>query len=112
LRGGRGVVDSKVREISEKSINSDEAAGCTNVYSEKASGARGDHTELRKVIDRLQPGDVLVVTRLARSTRDLLNVLRHAGREKLRLRSPYIWGRPRNDVSATAAGCRLVRAME
>jgi DNA invertase Pin-like site-specific DNA recombinase len=31
-----------------------------------------------KVIDRLQPGDVLVVTRLdrlARSTRDLLNVL-------------------------------------
>jgi DNA invertase Pin-like site-specific DNA recombinase len=55
-----------------------QAAGCAKVYSEKASGARGDRTELRKVIDRLQPGDVLVVTRLdrlARSTRDLLNVL-------------------------------------
>jgi DNA invertase Pin-like site-specific DNA recombinase len=54
------------------------AAGCAKVYSEKASGARRDRTELRKVIDRLQPGDVLVVTRLdrlARSTRDLLNVL-------------------------------------
>jgi DNA invertase Pin-like site-specific DNA recombinase len=54
------------------------AAGCAKVYSEKASGARGDRAELRKVIDRLQPGDVLVVTRLdrlARSTRDLLNVL-------------------------------------
>jgi DNA invertase Pin-like site-specific DNA recombinase len=54
------------------------AAGCDKVYSEKASGARGDRAELRKVIDRLQPGDVLVVTRLdrlARSTRDLLNVL-------------------------------------
>jgi DNA invertase Pin-like site-specific DNA recombinase len=55
-----------------------QAAGCAKVYSEKASGARGDRTELRKVINRLQPGDVLVVTRLdrlARSTRDLLNVL-------------------------------------
>jgi DNA invertase Pin-like site-specific DNA recombinase len=54
------------------------AAGCTKVYREKASGARGDRAELRKVVDRLQPGDVLVVTRLdrlARSTRDLLNVL-------------------------------------
>jgi DNA invertase Pin-like site-specific DNA recombinase len=53
-------------------------AGCAKVYSEKASGARGDRAELRKVTDRLQPGDVLVVTRLdrlARSTRDLLNVL-------------------------------------
>jgi DNA invertase Pin-like site-specific DNA recombinase len=54
------------------------AAGCAKVYREKASGARGDRAELRKVVDRLQPGDVLVVTRLdrlARSTRDLLNVL-------------------------------------
>jgi DNA invertase Pin-like site-specific DNA recombinase len=54
------------------------AVGCAKVYREKASGARGDRAELRKVVDRLQPGDVLVVTRLdrlARSTRDLLNVL-------------------------------------
>ena len=55
-----------------------QAAGCAKVYSEKASGARGDRAELARVIKRLQPGDVLVVTRLgrlARSTRDLLNVL-------------------------------------
>jgi DNA invertase Pin-like site-specific DNA recombinase len=54
------------------------AAGCTKIYSEKASGARGDRAELARVIKRLEPGDVLVVTRLdrlARSTRDLLNVL-------------------------------------
>jgi DNA invertase Pin-like site-specific DNA recombinase len=54
------------------------AAGCAKIYSEKASGARGDRAELARVIKRLQPGDVLVVTRLdrlARSTRDLLNVL-------------------------------------
>ena len=53
-------------------------AGCAKVYREKASGARGDRAELAKVLRRLEPGDVLVVTRLdrlARSTRDLLNVL-------------------------------------
>jgi DNA invertase Pin-like site-specific DNA recombinase len=48
------------------------------VYREKASGARGDRIRLNKLLGRLEPGDVLLVTRLdrlARSTRDLLNVL-------------------------------------
>jgi DNA invertase Pin-like site-specific DNA recombinase len=54
------------------------AANCAKVFKEKASGAKTDRPELAKVIRRLEPGDVLVVTRLdrlARSTRDLLNVL-------------------------------------
>jgi DNA invertase Pin-like site-specific DNA recombinase len=54
------------------------AAGCAKVYSEKASGAKTDRAELRKVISRLNEGDILMVTRLdrlARSTRDLLNIL-------------------------------------
>ena len=54
------------------------AAGCAKVFKEKVSGAKTDRAELAKVIRRLEPGDVLVVTRLdrlARSTRDLLNVL-------------------------------------
>src|SRR5262249_34199576 len=54
------------------------AAGCAKVFKEKVSGAKTDRIELSKVIRRLEPGDVLVVTRLdrlARSTRDLLNVL-------------------------------------
>jgi DNA invertase Pin-like site-specific DNA recombinase len=54
------------------------AAGCTEVYREKVSGAKTDRAELAKVIGRLESGDVLVVTRLdrlARSTRDLLNVI-------------------------------------
>jgi DNA invertase Pin-like site-specific DNA recombinase len=52
------------------------AAGCAKVFKEKASGA--DRPELAKAIGRLEEGDVLVVTRLdrlARSTRDLLNVI-------------------------------------
>ena len=54
------------------------AAGCAKVYSEKVSGARTDRAELAKLLKRLDEGDVLIVTRLdrlARSTRDLLNIL-------------------------------------
>jgi DNA invertase Pin-like site-specific DNA recombinase len=54
------------------------AAGCAKVYAEKISGARSDRPELAKALKRLTVGDVLIVTRLdrlARSTRDLLNIL-------------------------------------
>src|SRR5262245_19818340 len=54
------------------------AAGCAKVFKEKVSGVKTDRPELVKAIGRLEPGDVLVVTlldRLARSTRDLLNVI-------------------------------------
>ena len=54
------------------------AAGCAKVLKEKVSGAETDRAELGKALRRLEPGDVLVVTRLdrlARSTRDLLNIL-------------------------------------
>jgi DNA invertase Pin-like site-specific DNA recombinase len=54
------------------------AAGCAKVYAEKISGARSNRPELAKVLKRLDTGDLLIVTRLdrlARSTRDLLNIL-------------------------------------
>jgi len=54
------------------------AAGCAKVYAEKVSGARSNRPELAKVLKRLDTGDVLIVIRLdrlARSTRDLLNIL-------------------------------------
>jgi DNA invertase Pin-like site-specific DNA recombinase len=54
------------------------AADCAKVYAETASGAKTDRAQLRKVIARLREGDILVVTRLdrlARSTRDLLNIM-------------------------------------
>src|SRR5947207_360230 len=53
------------------------------VFKEKLSGAKTDRPELAKAIGRLEPGDVVVVTRLdrlARSTRDLLNVLDQIGK--------------------------------
>ena len=53
-------------------------AGCSEIFQEKVSGAKSDRKQLARAISRLGKGDVLVVTRLdrlARSTRDLLNVL-------------------------------------
>jgi DNA invertase Pin-like site-specific DNA recombinase len=54
------------------------AAGAKKVFREVASGAKTDRAQLRRLLDQLAPGDVLMVTRLdrlARSTRDLLNTL-------------------------------------
>jgi DNA invertase Pin-like site-specific DNA recombinase len=52
-------------------------ANCRRVYQQKKSGARADRPELRRMIDNLPQGDVVVVARLdglARSTRDLLEL--------------------------------------
>jgi DNA invertase Pin-like site-specific DNA recombinase len=54
------------------------AAGAEKIFAEKISGAVTDRKALAKAIAALSEGDVLLVTRLdrlARSTRDLLNVL-------------------------------------
>jgi DNA invertase Pin-like site-specific DNA recombinase len=54
------------------------AAKCEKIFQEKISGARSDRKQLMRLMGVLAKGDVLVVTRLdrlARSTRDLLNLL-------------------------------------
>jgi DNA invertase Pin-like site-specific DNA recombinase len=55
-----------------------EAAGCARIFREKVSGAKTDRAELKKLLRALRNGDILLVTRLdrlARSTRDFLNIL-------------------------------------
>lgn len=53
------------------------AAGCSRIFAEKITGTRRDRPELERMLDHLRPGDVVTVTRLdrlARSTRDLLEI--------------------------------------
>jgi DNA invertase Pin-like site-specific DNA recombinase len=60
------------------------AAGVRRLFSEKASGVAARRPELERVLDELESGDVLVVTkldRLARSTLDLLRIVDQIGRE-------------------------------
>ena len=70
--GGKSEsVDAQARQLTK--------AGCKKVFRDvHVSGAKTDRAQLRRVIEALEPGDVLMVTRLdrlARSTRDLLNTL-------------------------------------
>src|SRR6267378_4241214 len=63
-------VDAQVRQLAK--------AGCKKVFREVASGAKTDRAQLRRLLDQLEAGDVVTVTRLdglARSTCDLLNTL-------------------------------------
>lgn len=66
------------------------AAGAEKVFQETASGAKTDRRELAKLVKALDAGDVLLVTRLdrlARSTRDLLNLLHDIGARGAAFRS-------------------------
>ena len=70
--GGKSEsVDAQARQLTK--------AGCKKVFRDvHVSGAKTDRAQLRRTIAALEPGDVLMVTRLdrlARSTRDLLNTL-------------------------------------
>jgi DNA invertase Pin-like site-specific DNA recombinase len=78
--------------------------GTRKVFREVTSGAKTDRAQLRRIINQLEAGDVLMVTRLdrlARSTRDLLNTLaaiadRKAGfrlRHLLRENHAFLHGR-------------------
>src|SRR5271155_3408246 len=52
---------------------------CARIYSEKVSGARSDRPELQRLLKAMEPGSVVVVTRLdrlARSTIDLLIIVK------------------------------------
>ena len=60
-------------------VNALKAAGCETIFTEKVSGKSTDNrTEFKRLMRALRPGDIVVVTkldRLARSSRDLLNIL-------------------------------------
>jgi DNA invertase Pin-like site-specific DNA recombinase len=51
------------------------AAGCYRVFTETASGARGDRPTLAQVLDQLRPGDTLVVWKLDRLGRSLRHLV-------------------------------------
>jgi hypothetical protein len=58
------------------------AAKCEQIFRKRASGGRWDRPELHRLLERLRPGDVLVVwklDRLSRSLRDVLPATREFG---------------------------------
>lgn len=70
-------------------------SGCTRIFEEKISGAKRDRPELGRLLDHLRAGDVVTITRLdrlARSTRDLLEIaerIKEAGAGLCSLAEPW-----------------------
>src|SRR5204863_1474520 len=81
--GTSGSVDAQAQQLAK--------AGCKKVFRDvHVSGAKTDQAQLRRLLDQLEAGDVLMVTRLdrlARSTRDLLNTLAAITAKKAGFRS-------------------------
>ena len=80
--------------IDGQSVNAQVTAlrrhGADKVFREVASGAKTERAQLRRILDQLDTGDMLIVTRLdrlARSTRDLLNTLAAITEKKAGFRS-------------------------
>ncbi|CAN7647828.1 recombinase family protein [Phenylobacterium sp. LjRoot225] len=66
------------------------AAGCERIYEEKISGAYRARPELDRMLEHVRAGDVVTIARLdrlARSTRDLLEIAERLKDQKVGLRS-------------------------
>lgn len=78
MRYGYARVSSGTQDYTAQ-VDALKAAGCTRIFSEKASGkSTNGRREFDKLMRALAPGDVVAVTkldRLARSSRDLHNIL-------------------------------------
>jgi DNA invertase Pin-like site-specific DNA recombinase len=58
-------------------------AGCRKIYADTASGSNANRSNLTKMLDRLHPGDVVVVVkldRLAHSLHDLVVIVERIGK--------------------------------
>jgi DNA invertase Pin-like site-specific DNA recombinase len=67
----------------------EQLASCDRIYQEKVSGATMERPELEMLIKQMRAGDVLVVTkldRLARSTKDLLEIVEDLKQRKAALK--------------------------
>jgi DNA invertase Pin-like site-specific DNA recombinase len=65
-------------------------AGAQKLFKEAVTGAKTDRAQLHRLLNVLDEGDVLLVTRLdrlARSTRDLLNIVATVAARKAAFRS-------------------------
>ena len=82
MKYGYARVSSKGQDYTAQ-VEALKAAGCERIFSEKASGKSTDgRPEFAKLLKVLLPGDTVVVTkldRLARSSRDLHNIVHELG---------------------------------
>jgi DNA invertase Pin-like site-specific DNA recombinase len=105
MRVGYARVSTGEQDLSGQ-LEALKKAGCQRVYSEKKSGANGDRAALQRMLKEVGPGDIVVVTRLdrlARSVRDLLNIIERFSQDEI----GFVSLREKH-IDTTSAGGRLV----
>lgn len=81
MTGGKTIGYARVSTVGQSlecQLEELHKAGVDRVFQEKASGADGDRIELKRMLDFVREGDVVVcckLDRIARSTMDLLNIV-------------------------------------
>lgn len=66
---------SKTEQCLEVQIQKLKAAGCDEIFMEKASGAKDDRKELMRMQDKLRKGDIVCVVRLDRLGRRMMKLI-------------------------------------
>ena len=75
-------IDRQKMELIEKGVPKE------NIYFEYESGTKEDRIELKRLLDRVVEGDIIVateVTRITRSTKQLCEILEFAKERKIKL---------------------------
>jgi len=61
-----------------------------NIYNEKITGTKKDREQLNKMLNELQPGDIVIIadlTRISRSTKDLLDIVEQIKQKSASIKS-------------------------
>lgn len=69
---------STVDQNLDRQVQALQEAGCEKIYQEKVTGTKIDRPELQKLLAELEAGDTVIVkelTRVSRSTSDMLNLV-------------------------------------
>ena len=77
MKIGYARVSTKEQDLSLQ-IDALEDAGCSRIYQEQITGSTKERPELRKMLEQLRDGDVIVIwklNRLARSLKDLVSLV-------------------------------------
>jgi len=89
MKIGYARVSTKEQNLSLQ-IDALKKEGCYMVFQEKVSGSKADRPELRKMIDQLREGDIIIIwklDRLGRSLRDLVNLIKEIQDKEAGLKS-------------------------
>src|SRR5699024_1050075 len=84
---GYARVSTKEQDLNRQ-IDLLESYNCNEILTEKMTGTKADRPELERLLDKLRPGDMVVVesfSRLGRSTKDLIDLVNYFEENDIKL---------------------------